>query len=70
MIDGTFQIITTGLTVVGGLSTAYIVNVLAKRRPPRDRMDVLFEGYERLIAQQQKEISRLKSQLNEQNAKK
>lgn len=55
------QVITTLITVLGGLGTVYIVKVIAKRRKenlPKDRMETIFDGYEKLIAQQQLEIDR------------
>lgn len=61
MSGGDVQVATTLITVVGGLGVAYITYVLAKRRRaarPKDRMETIFDGYEKLIKQQQVEIER------------
>lgn len=61
MSSGDVQIITTVLTVIGGLGATYITYVVAKRHKdakPKDRMETIFDGYEKLIAQQQIEIDR------------
>lgn len=54
-----------GLIVVGSIVTTYLTvrykDVIIKRNkaaPPKDRMDTIFDGYENLIEQQQKDIER------------
>lgn len=52
------------VSTAGALGVAYIVNVLAKRRTAAkhpDRMATIFDGYEKLITQQQEEIGRKSS---------
>lgn len=51
--------------MLGGLGTAYIINVAAKRvqakkaeKQPKDRMEQMFDGYERLIKQKDAEDDR------------
>lgn len=51
--------------MVGGVLTAYITNVLAKKvqankaaKQPKDRMEQMFDGYERLIKQKDLEDDR------------
>jgi predicted nucleic acid-binding Zn-ribbon protein len=49
------------ISTVGGVTATYITYVVARRRrvrAPRDRMDTIFDGYEKLIEQQQVEIER------------
>lgn len=49
------------ISAAGALGVAYIANVVAKKRrtsKPRDRMETIFDGYEKLISQQQVEIER------------
>jgi len=73
------------ISTVGGIAIAYITNVVAKKvqenkaaKQPKDRMEQMFDGYERLIKQmadederkariirdQQKEIVEMKLKLN------
>lgn len=73
------------ISMVSGIAIAYITNVLAKRvqenkakKQPKDRMEQMFDGYERLIKQmadederkariireQQKEITEMKLKLS------
>ena len=61
------QVITTLITALGGLGIAYITYVLAKRHRaarPKDRMETIFDGYEKLISQQQVEIDRKSTAIN------
>jgi len=54
-------VVVTIVSSVGAIIVAYIANIWAKhRREARhpDRMSTIFDGYEKLIAQQQDEISR------------
>lgn len=51
--------------MLGGLGTAYITNVVAKKvqakkaeKQPKDRMEQMFDGYERLIKQMADEDER------------
>lgn len=74
------------ISMIGGVLVAYITNVVAKKvqekkaqKQPKDRMEQMFDGYERLIKQmasederkatiirdQQKEIVEMKQKLNE-----
>lgn len=74
------------ISMVGGVLIAYITNVVAKKvqeqkaaKQPKDRMEQMFDGYERLIKQmaaederkaliirdQQREIAEMKQKLNE-----
>lgn len=53
------------LIVIGSVATTYLTvkykNVLVKKNrtaPPKDRMETIFEGYEKLIVQQQGDIER------------
>lgn len=55
------QVAVAIISTIGGLGIAYIVNILAKKRrarAPKDRMETIFDGYEKLIVQQQVEIDR------------
>ena len=52
LITGIFAVITTWLTI------RYKDKVFKKAAKPRDRMDTIFDGYEKLIIQQQSEIER------------
>jgi Na+-translocating ferredoxin:NAD+ oxidoreductase RnfG subunit len=73
------------ISMIGGVLIAYITNVVAKKvqekkaeKQPKDRMEQMFDGYERLIKQmadederkariirdQQKEIAEMKIKLN------
>lgn len=73
------------ISMIGGVLVAYITNVVAKKvqankasKQPKDRMEQMFDGYERLIKQmasederkatiirdQQKEIAEMKLKLN------
>lgn len=54
---GFVALVSTG----GTIAVAYIINVVAKKRrvsKPVDRMETIFDGYEKLIVQQQEEIVR------------
>lgn len=58
-------IILSAISAVSGVVIAYIVNVAAKRvnekkaeKQPKDRMEQMFDGYERLIAQKDAEDDR------------
>lgn len=74
------------ISMIGGIIIAYITNVVAKKvqekkaeKQPKDRMEQMFDGYERLIKQmadederkatiirdQQKEIIEMKQKLND-----
>ena len=74
------------ISMIGGIAIAYITNVVAKKvqekkaeKQPKDRMEQMFDGYERLIKQmasederkatiirdQQKEIVEMKQKLND-----
>ena len=74
------------ISTLGGIFIAYITNVLAKKvqekkaeKQPKDRMEQMFDGYERLIKQmadedarkaqiikdQQADIHRMKQKLNQ-----
>lgn len=74
------------ISTIGGIFIAYITNVVAKKvqekkaeKQPKDRMEQMFDGYERLIKQmadedarkaqiikdQQAEIHRMKQKLTE-----
>lgn len=49
------------ISTAGGLGIAYITNVLAKRkkeRAPKNRIEGIFDGYDKLIAQQQEDNDR------------
>ena len=53
------------ISMVGGVAAAYIVNVAGKKvqlgkakRQPKDRMEQMFDGYERLIRQKDAEDDR------------
>jgi len=79
-------VLTAIISMVGGIMIAYITNVVAKKvqakkaeKQPKDRMEQMFDGYERLIKQmadederkariirdQQAEIVEMKTKLNE-----
>lgn len=78
------------ISTIGGIIIAYITNVIAQKvqknkaaKQPKDRMEQMFDGYERLIKQmsyederkvkiirdQQFEISNMKKKLTEMEAK-
>lgn len=53
------------ISMVGGVITAYITSVLAKKvakkksqKQPKDRIEQMFDGYERLIKQKDREDER------------
>lgn len=51
--------LSTLITVIGGVGTAYIINVVAKRvqrKRPKDRTELIFDGYERIIRQKDKQL--------------
>ena len=52
IIAGAFGVVTTWLTV------KYKDKVAKKPNKPKDRMETIFDGYEKLILQQQTEIER------------
>lgn len=52
IIAGLFGVVTTWLTV------KYKDKVIKKAERPKDRMETIFDGYEKLILQQQVEIER------------
>lgn len=59
------SVVISGISAVSGIVIAYIVNVAAKRvqakkveNQPKDRMEQMFDGYERLIKQKDKEDDR------------
>lgn len=59
------QIVISLISAVSGILIAYIVNVAAKKaqankdkKQPKDRMEQMFDGYERLIKQKDKEDDR------------
>lgn len=54
-------VLISAVSTVGGIVIAYIVNVIAKKSKisrPKDRMENIFDGYDKLIAQQQDDIGR------------
>lgn len=58
-------LIVSGISAVSGIIIAYIVNVAAKKiqerkaeKQPKDRMEQMFDGYERLIDLKDKEDHR------------
>lgn len=63
MIDS--SVLTALISAASGIAIAYIINVIAKRRRPKDRQETIFDGYERLIKQQQFDIDRKELQLNQ-----
>lgn len=58
LIAGIFGVITTWLTI------KYKDRVVKKTKRPKDRMETIFDGYEKLIMQQQAEIDRKTSVIN------
>ena len=61
-IDAT-QVITTsigtaGVITVGLLGVKYRDKIIKKEEKPKDRIDIIFDGYESLIKQQNEEIIR------------
>ena len=59
------EVIIAVISLIGGLGTAYIVNVAGKKvqqkkaeKQPKDRMEQMFDGYERLIKQKDLEDDR------------
>lgn len=59
------QVAISLISAVSGVIIAYIVNVVAKRvqktkinKQPKDRMEQMFDGYERLIRQKDREDER------------
>ena len=61
-IDAT-QVITTsigtaGVITVGLLGVKYRDKIIKKEEKPKDRIDIIFDGYESLIKQQKEEIIR------------
>lgn len=79
------QVVVALIGMIGGIVVAYITTVVAKKvqekkaeKQPKDRMEQMFDGYERLIKQmadederkariirdQQKEIAEMKIKLN------
>ena len=61
-IDAT-QVITTsigtaGVITVGLLGVKYRDKIIKKEEKPKDRIDIIFDGYESLIKQQKEEIMR------------
>lgn len=58
LIAGIFGVITTWLTI------KYKDRVVKKTQRPKDRMETIFDGYEKLILQQQAEIDRKTSVIN------
>lgn len=61
----TEQVQLTIISTIGGIIIAYIVNVAAKKvqsnrekKQPKDRMEQMFDGYERLIKQKDTEDDR------------
>lgn len=66
------QVIIALISSIGGIIVSYITYVLAKKREeskksrsPKDRMEQMFDGYERLIRQKDKEDERKVRMLNE-----
>lgn len=69
-------VIISAISAIGGIAIAYIVNVAAKKvqqtksdKQPKDRMEQMFDGYERLILQKDVEDARkikLLSELEEE----
>ena len=69
-IDAT-QVITTsigtaGVITVGLLGVKYRDKIIKKEEKPKDRIDIIFDGYESLIKQQKEEISAKAKQLEKQ----
>ena len=55
------EVIVTFISTVGGIVITYITYVLARKKRasgPRDPMSTIFEGYDKLIKQQQVDIDR------------
>ena len=59
------EILISLISMIGGLGVAYIVNVAGKKvqakkseKQPKDRMEQMFDGYERLIKQKDVEDDR------------
>lgn len=66
------QVMIAFISSIGGIIVSYITYVLAKKREvskksrsPKDRMEQMFDGYERLIKQKDKEDERKGRMLNE-----
>lgn len=64
-MDDGVQVLISIVSAISAIVVAYIVNVAAKRvqkrkqeRAPIDRMEQMFDGYERLIKQKDKEDER------------
>lgn len=55
------------ISTFGGVIIAYIVNVVAKKNKaskPKDRMESIFDGYDKLIIQQQDDIKSKTTHIN------
>lgn len=59
------EVLISLISMIGGLGVAYIVNVAGKKvqqkkaeKQPKDRMEQMFDGYERLIKQKDLEDDR------------
>lgn len=59
------QVVLSLISMIGGIISTYIVNVVAKKvqankvkKQPKDRMEQMFDGYERLIKQKDSEDDR------------
>lgn len=60
------------ISTLGGITIAYITNVLAKRvqvkreaKEPKDRMEQLFDGYDRALKQKDADNDELRAMLRE-----
>lgn len=65
-------VLISGISTLGGIAIAYITNVLAKRqqsrkaaKDPKDRVEQLFDGYERALRQKDEDIEELRKTLRE-----
>lgn len=65
------SIVISAISAVSGIAIAYIVNVMAKKvqekkteNQPKDRMEQMFDGYERFIERQDKDIARKQQYIN------
>lgn len=61
--SGNSQVYIALIAAVGGIITTYLTvkykdRVIKRTAKPKDRMETIFDGYEKLIVSQQEEISR------------
>lgn len=66
------QVQTAIISTIGGIIIAYIVNVAAKRvqlnrqlKQPKDRVEQLFDGYERALKQKDQDNAELRALLQD-----